>query len=119
VFLALGQFDAACNALLESLDNAYHFKLMPEVIKAINCAATLAGEAGDSYHAALWFGFVENHPDLEPLEMASPGAKLGTLLDHEQSAQHRAEGKSLTFDQVVEDVIVIIPRLSAKATLRE
>jgi tetratricopeptide (TPR) repeat protein len=102
-YMARSDLVAARQALCDSLTTAQGLELLPEIIKALTCAAAYAYQTGQSEQAVEWLGFLENHPDLDTFDYQPVREKL-------QGGYQQAfeRGKTLNMQSILDDVLLML-----------
>ncbi len=107
-YLGTGDIDSAGNALRESLTIARTLGTAPQIVKTLSCAVTYAHRLGQHEQAAHWAGCLMGNPELDEALFGEVCHALESALGEDAYHQALKQGKSLTLDDVMREVMALM-----------
>lgn len=107
-YMALDDLDAARQALCDSLMTAQELALLPEIIKAITCAAAYAHHTGQCEQAAAWLGFLADSSDVDAFDYEPVCSQLQAALGVDVYQQAFKRGKAFDLQTIVNDARTLL-----------
>jgi tetratricopeptide (TPR) repeat protein len=113
-YLALNRLDEAWCALHEALAIARQLGAVPQKVKALSSAIAYFHSLGWNKQAATWAGFLINEIDIDEKLFQPVCIQLEATLGSEAYRRALEQGRSLTLDEVVSEVLRLLENPSSE-----